>query len=407
MEAETVATMIAIPLAGAAMVYWIVVLAVVLLLRPKIPRISDALAGPLPGRWPPVSIVVPAHNEERVIEACARSLLASDYPDLEVIFVLDRCTDRTRALLAGFEVSAPAAAGKPPGPRLRVIENNHCPEDWAGKCNAARVGADAATGDYLLFTDADVSFDPQLVRASVASAIAGGRGLLSLLPTLTTERWFERVVQPVAAMTLLRIYPIDRVNRDERRRPFANGQFMLFERRVYQLIGGHAAVKDDLLEDIAFARVVEGAGERGAIAVADGMLVVNMYGSLDAMQTGWKRIFIEACKRKPSRLRQHAARLFTVGQIAPIVQVLAIVAGLLHGGPLGWLAIGLVLVGLLTQALALALIYAMSRSPISGAIFYPLGALVVAKALWDGARDLESGKPIRWGGRAYVLTPRQ
>jgi chlorobactene glucosyltransferase len=402
MEAATLTALIALPLAGVAMVYWMIVLGVVLVLRPKIPRIADALDDSPPSRWPRVSIIVPAHNEERVVEACVRSLLATDYPDFEVLMVLDRCTDRTRELLRPFE--AAERAGRD---RLRVIENDHCPEDWAGKCNAARVGAEAATGEFLLFTDADVAFDQRLVRASVTSAVGGSRGLLSLLPTLTTDRWFERVVQPVAAMTLLRIYPIDRVNRDQRRRPFANGQFLLFERRVYERIGGHAAVKDDLLEDIAFARAVEAAGERGAIAVADGMLVVNMYGSLAAMLTGWKRIFIEACKRKPARLRQHAARLWTVGQLAPIVQLVALVAGVLCGGAVGWGAVAVVVVGLLVQAIALGLVYRMSRTPLSGALLYPLGAFLVAKALWDGASDLESGKPIRWGGRAYVLEPRR
>ncbi len=405
MEAESIATMVTAALAGAAAIYWLVVLGVVIAMRPRIPRIAQALAGPLPERWPRVSIIVPAHNEERVIEACARSLLASAYPDLEIIVVLDRCTDGTRELLRPFEREANASAEG--GVRLRVIENDHCPEDWAGKCNAARVAAAAATGEYFLFTDADVAFDPQLVRASVASAIAGERGLLSLLPTLTSDRWFERVVQPVAAMTLLRLYPIDRVNREERRRPFANGQFMLFERRVYERIGGHAAVKDDLLEDIAFARAVEAAGERGAIAVADGMLVVNMYGSLASMLTGWKRIFIEACKRKPARLRQQAARLFAVGPIAPVVQVAAIVVGALHGGPIGAMAMGSALVGFALQFAALAVIYRMSRSPLAGALAYPLGAFLVARALWAGARDLESGTPVRWGGRSYVLTPRR
>lgn len=397
MEDGSVTAIICTVLAAVIAVYWSVVVGVVIALVPKIPKVADGLRVPEPSEWPSVSIVVPAHNEERVIEGCVRTLLASDYPNLEVITVLDRCTDRTRELLRPFEAA---------DPRLKVVENGSCPPDWAGKCNAARVGAEHATGRYLLFTDADVEFDRGLVRASMGLTLRDGRGLFSLLPTLTTGEWFERVVQPAAALALLRLYPIDRVNRDEHRRPFANGQFLFFDRAIYDRIGGHAAVKDDLLEDIAFARAVEAAGSRGSIAVADGMMVVNMYPTLQAMRSGWKRIYIEACKRKAWRLRQHAIRIAAIGVAGPIAQLGALIAGLAVGGWIGAAAVIVVAIGVLAQTVALGSIYRMSRSPLSGALLYPIGSAIVAKAFWDGASDLLSGRPIRWGGREYVLTPR-
>ncbi len=398
MELGPVIAIACTALAAFVALYWIVVVVVVARLLPKLPRVGEGLRLTPPAEWPSVSIVVPAHNEERVIEECVRTLLASDYQRLEVITVLDRCTDRTRELLRPFEAA---------DPRLTVIENGSCPPDWAGKCNAARVGAERASGRFLLFTDADVQFAPTLVRASMALLLRDGRGLLSILPTLTTGHWFERVVQPAAAMALLRIYPVDRVNRDHRRRPFANGQFMLFDREVYERIGGHAAVKDDLLEDIAFARAVEAVGSRGFIAIADGMMVVSMYPTLGAMRTGWKRIFVEACKRKTSRLRQQAVRIAAIGVLGPIVQVVALAVGLSLGGPYAGAALLAVGIGALAQVVALAAVYRLSRSPISGAFGYPLASAIVAKAFWDGAADLRSGRPIRWGGREYVLTPRR
>ncbi|NDC52379.1 MAG: glycosyltransferase [Actinobacteria bacterium] len=85
-----------------------------------------------------------------------------------MIFVLDRCTDGTLAELRAID-----------DPRLVIIENGSCPEDWAGKCNAARIGAARARGELLLFTDADTWFDPRLVRATVALL----RGRLLLFPT--------------------------------------------------------------------------------------------------------------------------------------------------------------------------------------------------------------------------------
>jgi hypothetical protein len=100
------------------------------------PFVHEGLEGtPVP--LPPLTVVIPAHNEERVAAACARSVLASDYPALELVFVLDRCTDGTRRELE------PIAAADP---RLVIVDNGSCPPDWAGKCNAARVGASRARG---------------------------------------------------------------------------------------------------------------------------------------------------------------------------------------------------------------------------------------------------------------------
>ncbi|MDZ4828707.1 MAG: glycosyltransferase family 2 protein, partial [Phycisphaerae bacterium] len=378
-----------VAISGAVAAYWTLVVVRLALLLPRLPRVRGGLASPVPpGGWPTVSVIVPAHNEERVIESCAASLLASDYPALEIVVVLDRCTDRTLELLRPFaERDA----------RLRIIENRACPPDWAGKCNAARVGAEQASGRYLLFTDADVEFAPALIRAAMGLAIAESRGLLSLLPSLVAEAWYERVVQPVAAMTLLQMYPIDKVNRAERRRPFANGQFLLFDRRVYEAIGGHAATKDDLLEDIAFARLVDASGARVGIALADDMLVVHMYSSLDAMRTGWKRIFIEACHRKVGRLRTNAVRTFALGVVSPIAQLASVLVAAFVGGPVWMTALVAILVGLAAQAVALNIIFGTSRLPRRGAIFFPLGSAIVAKALWDGAGDLRAGRPVRWG----------
>ncbi|MFO0830105.1 MAG: glycosyltransferase [Phycisphaerales bacterium] len=390
-------TWVLVALAGIAAVYWAVVIVRLVELLATLPRVSDGLEESEPeGGWPLVSIIVPAHNEERVIEACATSMLLSDYPALEILFVLDRCSDGT------LDILRPIAARDE---RLRIIENHACPPDWAGKCHAAKVGAESARGDYLLFTDADVRFGPDLVRSSMGLLLRDRRGLLSLLPTLVTDAWYERIVQPVATMTLLRMYPINKVNRDERRRPFANGQFLLFDRSVYERVGGHAATKNDLLEDIAFARLVDSRGARVGLAVADDSLVVHMYPSFKAMQTGWRRIFIEACKRRVSRLRQNAFRVACLGVLTPLVQIGALAAAAGVGGAALLAAVAVVAGGLLTQAVALIMIYRSTRSPVSGAIFFPVGCAAVAHALWRGASDLAARRPVRWGGREYVLVP--
>ena len=367
--------------------------------------IADALRLPaIP--LPLLTVVIPAHNEELMAPNCARSVLASDYPALELIFVLDRCTDGTRAALE------PIAAADP---RLRIVENSSCPADWAGKCNAARVGADNARGELILFTDADTHFDPRLLRASVQLLRSRALSMLSLFSSPTHKHWFEMVVQPVTSLMLLKLFPMKRANAATGRRPFANGQFMLFERSAYQALGGHAAVKDDLLEDLAFARSMKRAKMEQGVAVSDGMLVVSMYDSWKAFQTGWKRIYIESCRRNPARMRKEALQLLVIVVAMPAIRTASVVLAaiaLLDGHPMDAgtraFAVGALAVGIAAPIIRLATLAWIHRTasfPVWSALLFPGAAIAVARIFFDGARDLNARTPVRWGGREYLLEP--
>jgi hypothetical protein len=323
-----------------------------------------------------------------------------------VVFVLDRCTDGTRAALE------PIAAADP---RLRIVDNASCPDDWAGKCNAARVGASHARGELLLFADADTRFDPKLLRASVSMMRARAVKMLSLFSAPTHDHWFELLVQPVTSLMLLKRFPISRINANKKRRAFANGQFMLFDRAAYEAMGGHVAVKDDLLEDLSFARRMRKARIPQAVAVSGGMLRVSMYDSWKAFCTGWKRIYIESCYRNPRRLRSEARQILAIVLVLPVLRTASVVlaaVALLDGRTLDEgaraFAVGAIVVGVaapLVRLLTLAGVYRVAQFPVWSAIFFPGAAVSVAGIFFEGARDLASRTPVRWGGRAYVLEP--
>ena len=120
-----------------------------------------------------------------------------------------------------------------------------------------------------------------MVRAAVAIAAENDVDLLSAYTRLTSGHWWEIIVQPPAAITLLRMFPPDRVNSEDRPRSFANGQFLLFRRAAYDRLGGHSTVKDDLLEDLAFAKAVHRQGGRVRVVHSDTMIQTSMYESLD------------------------------------------------------------------------------------------------------------------------------
>lgn len=384
---------IAFAAAAAAIVWWIAVVARLLrLLRSGI-SVRRGLQVDV-DETELVSIVIPAHNEERVLGRCLDTVLAQDWTSLEVIICLDRCTDGSEAIATKHAAT---------DDRLKIIRIDACPPTWAGKCNAASKGAQYASGTWLLMLDADTDADPNLVRALVGEGTRRDAALLSLLTDLACSAWFERVSQPVATMVLMQSFPPDKVNREEGNRPFANGQCMLFRREWYDRIGGHAAVQEDLLEDLAFSRRIDREGGRVRVLSADGLLSCSMYGNWPAFRRGWTRIFMEACGRNTTRLRRFARRQELLGAGPPVFMAAAITLGLLASIPTVWIT-GLALV--LMQLAVLSVIYGHARQPLWCTVLFPIGCFEVARAQRRARRLLLTGTPVCWGGREYVIAPR-
>lgn len=397
--------------AGGTLAYWAAVGYHVARTMRSIPTARRGLDLALPEPPPRVCVVVPAHNEEACIAGVARSLAGQDYPGLSVVFALDRCTDGTRqALERAWEE---AAAGRADAPRLDVLEIDSCPPGWVGKSHAVFTGAQrpaAAEADVLLFVDADTTLDQRLVRACVALMHKRGVAMLSLLSTLTHDRWFEWLVQPAAAMELLRQYPVMKANAHKpgevATRPFANGQFIMITREAYQRIGTHAALRDAVLEDVEVARRCAWNGLPAAMLLADGLLGCRMYDSYKALRRGWKRIFSEGANRKSARLRKLALRTRLTGAVLPVAALVALGVGLLRlGGPhesAAMLAAALGGLGFGAWLLVVGWSYLLGRTPVWATPGFAVGAWLTGGILAEAARDLESKAPTVWGGIAYT-----
>jgi len=367
------------------------------------PRAADGLPlAPADDELPSVCIVIPAHNEESVIAGVVRSALAQKYPRLKIVFALDRCTDKTQQVIE--EISAGDT-------RVEIVEISECPPDWAGKPHALMEGvnnaAAARDADLLLFVDADTELHPDCVRASVGLLLYRNLDLLSLLSTLSSKRWYERVVQPMAVFELMRQHPLDRVNREQGATSFANGQFMLFRRASYEKLGGHERVRDAMLEDIAFARALKEDGGRWGVFIAGPMVHCRMYGSWEAFKNGWRRIFIESARRRPASLRRYARRLRVVSAIVPMCLLLivlgAVVAVVADNKNVAawsmWFA-GSAALAMWLTAMMLAIL--SQRAGAESILLSPIGAWLTAGILKQAAVDLEQNRGVAWGGRVYT-----
>ena len=230
--------------------------------------------------------------------------------------------------------------------------------------------------------------------------------LLSIVSTLTHDTWFERVVQTAAALELMRQFPLTRANGLRNPRAFANGQFMLFRRDAYAAVGGHEAVKDALLEDLALARLIHARGLSAGVFMADGLFHCRMYADWAQFRRGWKRIFTEAADRKAKRLVLWAWRLRFLGTILPAWMLIAGIVGALFVArdPVrGWTLVALSLAALAVWLGALSRIRAVARAPRWTAPLHIAGAWMTGRLLAEAARDLRAHKPTHWGGREYDL----
>ena len=384
----------------AAACWWSVAIAKMWLTRRVLGVCDEGLSMPASNRS--VAVFVPAHNEQAVIGGLIDSLRAQDHPKCRFILALDRCTDETRAV-AYQRVAADA--------RFVIHEIDACPDGWAGKVHALHSAVEAHAGDaeLLVFADADTILHPGCIRATDAIAAARSLDMLSLLSTLTYDQPFERRAQALCVFELVRRYPPLRASRDSDRRPFANGQFMLWTRSAYERVGGHGAFRTELLEDIAMARAVWRERLRTHVIPAGAMLSCRMYPDEQAFQRGWQRIFIESANRKPRRLDNWAATAIARGSIVPGLLAVfvghAVVTLLLGAQGWAWFALTAAVVALSLWLTGVWLFLANASVPrqhrLAVLLQWPVGSAVTARILRAAAAALRGRRSTVWAGMSY------
>jgi glycosyltransferase involved in cell wall biosynthesis len=223
-----------------------------------------------------VSIIVPARNEEASLGDCLQSLTTQTGVSYEIIVVDDGSTDRTREIAESF-------AG------VRVISAGPLPAGWTGKNNALVAGTREASGRWLLFTDADTVHLLGSVARALAEAKENKAEMLSYSPEQIAVTFWEMAVLPVVFAELARQYPPRKVCDPASPLAAANGQYILIRRETYDAVGGHTAIADNLLEDVALARAVKGTGRSLRFRYAQDAVRTRMYRSFRQLREGWTK----------------------------------------------------------------------------------------------------------------------
>ena len=225
-------------------VLFLLVISIIVLLNYfTIPRLGEF---PRAREYPRLSVLIPARDEEENIGPCVESLLSQEYPHFEILVLDDHSTDRTRTILEGM------AQGDA---RLHVIAGEPLPSGWLGKHWANHQLAQRATGDLLLFTDADTRHKPDTLRDAVSALIVRRLDLLTAFPHEEMLTWGERLTVPILGFSIFCFFPLLLATR--LRIPavtVAIGQFMLFRRQAFEAIGGYRSVRGDVVDDVMLGR---------------------------------------------------------------------------------------------------------------------------------------------------------
>lgn len=257
-----------------------------------LPRLGQS---PQPQSWLPVAILVPLRNEEANIRGCIASLLAQDYPDFSVWALDDDSTDATPRILAEM------AAGEP---RLHVGKSEPLPAGWLGKSWVCQQLAERVPSEVplLLFVDADTRHAPDMLRQSVAALQAHQADLLSILPQQETRTLAEMLTVPLLPWALLSHFPLWLTRRVRwSRLSAAVGQHMLWRRSAWLQVGGHAAVRAEITEDMALARLSAAKGLRTLLLPGRGQIFCRMYHSTEDAIAGFgKNLFSVFERRLPT-----------------------------------------------------------------------------------------------------------
>jgi chlorobactene glucosyltransferase len=344
---------------------------------------------PLPSNPPAVSIIVPARDEERNMRRCAHGLTQQRYINLEIIFVDDDSTDATPDILARVNQT---------NERVRVVNTQPRPADWNGKQWACHTGAQAATGDWLCFMDADTYGEPDLIERTMAFALEKHVGLLSLQPWYEMVGLWERIVLPAALTHLFLLFPPNWVNDPKRKLVVANGQFILLSRTVYDEIDGHRDIRSRMMDDYSLAENVQAAGYRVFIADGAEVMRVRMYRNLREMWLGARKAAIQLTGGWLISIAGLIGHM-----LVNILPWCLLVWALVTGHRVATVTMGMVVgVELLFTALVRIIGF---RAPPWSAVTYPLGGLLIAAVGLESMISAAFGREIQWKDRPVLGVP--
>lgn len=347
----------------------------------------------LPKELPLISVLVPAHNEEKAIEQCLRSIIDQDYPNLEIICVDDRSTDRT------VEVVSRLFAGRG---NCRLISIDRRLEGWTGKCHALHVASTYAKGAWLAFLDADSSLHPGALKQCLNEVLKRKIGFITLTPKFILGSFWEKAIQPTLASMAAILFPLDQVNDPKSPVATANGMFFMISRRAYDKIGGHENVKDLAVEDIGIGKRIKAAGLGLLFANGRKLLFTRMYCGFDEVIKGWTRILSAAMNYRLSTVIKYLPMHILVSLPCFILGLSLYMSQAPEMIPMFWF--GLPMACCLAMTVASVRFFDLMGLPRHYSLYLTIGNLTLIAVHLIILKKILCNDALQWRGETYNTT---
>ncbi len=337
-----------------------------------------------PAKFPSVSIVVPACDEERGVEAAIGRMTESDYPDLEVIAINDRSTDRTGELLDRLAADRST---------LRVEHVVDLPEGWLGKVNALESGRRSAEGELLLFIDGDVQLQPGALRRAVALLVEQDLDHVSLIPAASSGTWIGQILMNSSIHVLMSVIPARYICDADWATGAGSGCFNLVRASVLEELGGFEKIRLEVIDDAALGVLIGSSGYRSRCFSGRGSVHVEWYsGARDLVRGLEKNAF--------AGLGYHLPLAVAVIAFAALFWVSAFIGPWLSSRP--WV-LALALFVQVGYGAALMVESRRMGFPRWADLFYPLGSWVMPFIVLRSAVVCMARGAVEWRGTRYSL----
>ncbi|HHH80306.1 MAG TPA: glycosyltransferase [Thermoplasmatales archaeon] len=386
-----------------SLLFWMIYLTKTLFDYKKLPKLQENKLDKNKESYPFISIVLPTRNESHRIKGCLESLKKQTYPNFEVIIV-DDSEDNTVEIIKNIVGN---------DKRFKIIKENEKHDGWIGKPHALQQGSREAKGEWLLFIDADVSFNEKLVENAVQHAIKNSLDMLSVMMNVVCKTFWEKTVQPVPIGLLLFLVPLSRVNNPENKASFAAGPFILIKKRVFNKIGGYEQIKDKIADDVELAKLVKESGFKIGLAHAQHLIKLRMYRNLREIWEGWsKNIFMgsiqkRGVKSKTLQLLLALLGLFAVFDVMVLpafTTIISLITNLLNPSPT-WLH--LLILAAFTWLLSLLVQFHVHKKYLIGdpryTPLYFLGGIITMGLLVNSAIKTLTNSKVTWKGKGYLI----
>jgi hypothetical protein len=367
---------------GFIALFWLTYGLRVVLTTVRLPRLRDA-ESPGDAECPVISILFAARDEEEKLPDALKAFLSLDYPNYEIVAVDDRSTDSTPDILREHaEKDA----------RLKIVRVGELPNGWLGKPHALQKGYEVSTGEWLLFTDADVQLRPDTLRRAVSLAQRRKLDHLTLMCRLVMETFWEKAVLTFFGLGLFLMANPHGIE-DERSKSYAGvGAFQLLRRSAYEASGTHRMLALEVVDDMRLARNVKKAGFRSAMGLATEFVSVRWHSGVGNIIRGVTKNFFAAADYSLAKVILQSLGLFGASVLPfaalPFLHETAFVLAALAA------CTAVVLEGVVAVLVETSPLYALA---------HPFGALLFIYMLWRSTIVTLRQGGIVWRGTFYSL----